>query len=46
MIDNILYAASLHHSLRFLTIDETLREFINTKGLENTLLRIDQIPTS
>ena len=46
MIDNILYAVSLHHNLRFLTIDETLREFINSKGLENTLIRVDQIPTS
>jgi hypothetical protein len=46
MIDNILYAVSLHHNLRFLTIDETLREFINRKRLENTLIRVDQIPTS
>src|SRR5213594_740009 len=46
MIDNILYAVSLHHNLRFLTIDETLREFINSKGLENTLIRVYQIPTS
>ncbi len=32
MIDNILYAVSLHHSLRFLTLDDTLREFITSKG--------------
>ncbi len=46
MIDNILYAVSLHNSLRFLTLDEALREFITSKGLENILLRIDQIPPS
>jgi hypothetical protein len=46
MIDNILYAVSLHHSLRFLTLDDTLREFITRKGLENTLIRVDQIPPS
>jgi len=46
MIDNILYAVSLHHSLRFLTLDDTLREFITSKGLENTLIRVDKIPPS
>jgi predicted nucleic acid-binding protein len=46
MIDNILYAVSLHHSLRFLTLDETLRDFITSKGLENTLIRVDQIPAT
>ena len=44
MIDNILYAVSLHSSLRFLTVDNTLREFITSKGLENTLIHVDQIP--
>ena len=46
MIDNILYAISLHGSLRFLTVDNTLREFITSKGLENTLIHVDQIPPS
>jgi len=46
MIDNILYAVSLHGSLRFLTVDKTLREFIRSNGLENTLLHVDQIPHS
>lgn len=46
MIDNILYALSVHHSLRFLTLDDTLREFITSKGLENTLIRVDQIPAT
>lgn len=46
MIDNILYAVSLHHSLRFLTLDDNLREFISNKGLENTLIRVDQIPVT
>ena len=46
MIDNILYAVSLHHNLRFLTLDDALREFITRKGLENTLIRVDQIPPS
>src|SRR5207247_2946832 len=46
MIDNILYAVSLHSSLRFLTADNTLREFITSKGLENTLIHVDQIPPS
>jgi len=46
MIDNILYAVSLHGSLGFLTVDNTLREFITGKGLENTLIHVDQIPPS
>ena len=46
MIDNILYEVSLHNSLRFLTLDDTLREFILSKGLENTLISIDQIPSA
>ncbi len=46
MIDNILYAVSLHNSLRFLTIDNTLRDFITSKGVENTLIHVDQIPSS
>ncbi len=45
MID-ILYAVSLHSSLRFLTVDNSLREFISSKGLENTLIHVDQIPPS
>jgi len=46
MIDNILYAVSLHGSFRFLTVDNTLQEFITSKGPENTLIHVDQIPTS
>jgi hypothetical protein len=46
MIDNILYSVSLHHNLRFLSLDDALREFITRKGLENTLIRVDQIPPS
>jgi len=46
MIDNILYAVSLHGSLRFLTVDNTLQEFITSKRLENTLIHVDQIPPS
>lgn len=44
MIDNILYATSLRHGLRFLTVDRELREFVTEKRLENTLMHPDQLP--
>src|SRR6266516_4030551 len=46
--DNQLHYSSfsIHGSLRFLTVDNTLRGFITSKGLENTLIHVDQIPPS
>lgn len=38
MIDNILYASTLRYNLRLLTLDRELREFIEEKSLQNTLI--------
>lgn len=43
MIDNILYADSVHFALRFLTMDHNLRDFIEEKDLERTLLLVDDL---
>lgn len=43
MIDNILYASSLRLDLRLLTLDGSLKEFIETHGLTNTLVFPDQL---
>lgn len=38
MIDNILYASSVSHGLRFLTLDKELEEFIGDMGLKDNLM--------
>ena len=38
MIDNILYASSISHGLRFLTLDKELKNFIEDIGLEYNLM--------
>jgi hypothetical protein len=43
MIDNILYAGSVHFGLRFLTVDSNFRDFIEEKDLERTLLLVDDL---
>lgn len=43
MVDNILYSTSTHRNLKFLTLDEELKRFINEKGLEDTLISPDQL---
>jgi PIN domain nuclease of toxin-antitoxin system len=43
MIDNILYASSVQFGLRFLTVDNKLRDFIEEKHLERTLLLVDNL---
>lgn len=43
MIDNILYASSVQFGLRFLTVDSKLRDFIEEKDLERTLLLVDDL---
>jgi PIN domain nuclease of toxin-antitoxin system len=43
MIDNILYADSVHFGLRFLTMDRNLRDFIEEEDLEKTLLLVDDL---
>jgi hypothetical protein len=43
MIDNILYANSVLLNLKLLTLDNKLRDFINERGLENTLVSSGEI---
>jgi len=43
MIDNILYASSTHLNLKLLTLDAELKQFINEKGLNDTLMYPNQI---
>lgn len=43
MIDNILYAASTALNLKLLTLDTELKEFIDEKGLKDTLTLPSQI---
>jgi len=38
MIDNVLYASSIDHGLRFLTLDKELKRFIEDVGLEDNLM--------
>ena len=43
MIDNILYASSTHLNLKLLTLDAELKEFIQEKGLKDTIIYPNQI---
>lgn len=43
MIDNILYASSLVFGLRFLTVDSGLRDFVEKKEFEMTLVSIEEL---
>jgi hypothetical protein len=43
LIDNILYASSIHFGLRFLTVDRILEDFVTDKGLESTFLSVDDV---
>ena len=45
LIDNILYASSTHLNLKLLTLDAELKEFINNKKLEDSVILPDQIKT-
>jgi predicted nucleic acid-binding protein len=38
MIDNLLYADSVHFNIRFLTLDEDLRNFVKSRRLKDTLI--------
>ena len=39
IIDNVLYATSMNFSLKFLTLDEELKEFAQNKGLNDTFIK-------
>ena len=43
IIDNILYASSLLFGLKLLTVDKALRDFIEEKSLEMTLISVDEL---
>ena len=43
LIDNILYANSLHHNMKLLTLDTELKSFIENKKLKNTIITADYI---
>jgi len=43
MIDNTLYASSTQLNLKLLTLDTQLKEFIQEKGLKDTLIHTNQI---
>ena len=43
LIDNILYANSLHHNMKLLTLDTELKNFIENKKLKNTIITTDDI---
>jgi predicted nucleic acid-binding protein len=43
MIDNMLYTSSIRLNLKLLTLDTELKEFIRSKGLNDTLVFPDQI---
>ncbi|MGQ9469585.1 MAG: PIN domain-containing protein [Nitrososphaerales archaeon] len=43
MIDNILYANSIHLNLKLLTLDNELKDFIRNKGLKDNIISLDQI---
>ncbi len=38
LIDNLLYATALAHGLKFLTVDATLKEFVETVGLPTDII--------
>ncbi len=38
VVDNILYADSVHFNLKLLTVDRDLRKFVRERGLKDTLL--------
>ncbi len=38
MVDNLLYGAALSEGLKFLSIDEELRKFIESRGLEDVFI--------
>ncbi len=43
IIDNILYATTILYDLKLLTIDRTLKSFIERIGLKNTLIFPDTL---
>lgn len=43
MLDNILYASSLHLGLKFLTLDKELTQFIRERRLEDTMTSPSQL---
>ena len=43
LIDNILYASSVHLNLKLLTLDTELKEFIKNEELEDPIIFPDQI---
>jgi len=43
IIDNILYASSVLFGLKLLTVDRALRDFIEKKNLEMTLISVDEL---
>lgn len=43
LIDNMLYANSINFNLKLLTLDAELKEFIQNKGLNNTIMLPNQI---
>lgn len=40
MMDNILYANSVIHNIKFLTLDDEIKKFIEMKNLKNTILSL------
>jgi len=43
MVDNILYASSIHLNLKLLTLDIELKKFINNKRLTDPLIFPNEI---
>ena len=43
LFDNLLYVISLQNDLRFLTIDDVLRDFIEENNLPNTLISVTHL---
>lgn len=43
MVDNILYASSVHFDLKLLTLDNELKEFVLEKKLKDTLITPSQL---
>ena len=46
MIDNILYANSIRLSIKLLTLDRKLKDFIHERGLKNTFIAPDELMSS
>ena len=46
MVDNVLYACSTNLGMKFLTVDAELKEFVGSRGLEDTLVSPGQFPRS